>query len=367
MLIDRIEIYRVDIPFEPVRGAPLRTWQNTSPVIVVNMFTDSGLVGVGTATAIGFYLGLTAGSLVDTAVTMAPLLIGLSPFDIVRAHDVMNHHVRGNQAAKAAFDLAMYDLMGKASGRPVYDLLGGRTQQEPIPTTSFALYINTPEKMAEDAAQRYEEGFRAFEIKMADPAIDVARIQAIREAVGPQATLIADANGHWTVKEAIQLSRRLEALGAMIEEPCHGITAQQEVRHAVSIPVIADETCHTIQDAAAIARQRSADLVSIKLMKTGGLWPARQIANIMESAGLGYRVDGVRGETRVSNTASAHLATALPNPTAPGLMQHARLAQDMVSDGGLHFADGCVSVPDGPGLGLTLHDNVGEMVTRVEA
>ena len=268
MKINHIEIYRADIPFHPVSGAPLRTWQERSPVIIVRIYTDTGLMGVGTATAIGFYLGLTAGSLVDTATVLAPLLLGLSPFDIERAHQLMDHFVRGNQAAKAAFDIALYDLMGQATGRPVYDLLGGRTQAEPLPTTSFALYINEPDKMAEDARQRYQEGFRAFEIKMADPQLDVERIQAIRQAVGPEATLIADANGHWTVKAAIQVIHRLEPYNVMVEEPCHGITAQAEVRRAIAVPLVADETCHTVEDAAEIARRRSADLVSIKDRKS---------------------------------------------------------------------------------------------------
>ncbi|MFN8460064.1 MAG: enolase C-terminal domain-like protein, partial [Anaerolineae bacterium] len=209
------------------------------------------------------------------------------------------------------------------------------------------------------------DGFRAFEIKMADAKLDIERIRAIREAVGPEATLIADANGHWTVKEAIQISRRLEAYQVLIEEPCHGITAQEEVRRAVDTPIIADETCHTIEDATEIARRRAADLLSIKIMKAGGLWKARQIAAIAQGAGLGYRVDGVRGETRVSTTASAHLATSLRKPVASGLMQHARLAEDIVVEGGSTFANGRVSAPDAPGLGLKVRE-YGELVARVE-
>lgn len=365
MRINCIEVYRADIPFRPVSGAPLRTWQDTSPVVLVRARTDTGLMGVGTATAIGFYLGITGGALVDTVVTLAPLLVGLDPFAIERAHNLMDHHVRGNQAAKAAFDIALYDLMGQVAGRPVYDLLGGRTQTEPLPTTSFALYVDTPDKMAEEVMQRYGEGFRAFEVKMSDPKVDVERVRAIREALGPEATLVADANGHWTVKEAIQIIRRLEPYNVLVEEPCHGITALEEVRNAVDVPVVADETCHTVEDAAEIVRRRAADLVSIKLMKAGGLWKAHQIAMLVQGAGLGYRVDGVRGETRVSNTASVHFATALRKPVAPGFMQHARLAEDVVAEGGLTFAGGRVSVPDLPGLGLTVRE-YGDLVAKIE-
>jgi len=361
MKINEIKIYQANIPFHQVSGAPLRTWQDTSPVIIVYIRSDTGLVGVGTATAIPFYLGLTGGSLADVATAIAPFLIGLSPFDIELAHQRMDHFTRGNQGVKAVFDIAMYDLMGQATGRPVYDLLGGRTQTEPLQTTSFALYVNEPEKMAEDALKRYNEGFRAFEVKMTDPKLDVERIRAIREAVGPEAILIADANGHWTIKEAIQVIGRLEQYNVLVEEPCHGVTAQEEIRRAVAVPIVADETCHTVEDAAEIIRRRSADLLSIKLMKAGGLWRAHQIALMAQGAGIGYRVDGVRGETKVSNTAAAHLATSLRNPVASGLMQHARLSEDIVSEGGLTFADGRVSVSDAPGLGLKVRE-YGELV-----
>ena len=338
-------------------GAPYRAWDEKSAVIIVRVHAGGpdaarGVVGTGTATAIGFYLGLTAGSLVDTAATLAPYLLGLSPFDIRRAHQQMDHYVRGNQAAKAAFDIALYDVMGKITGRPVYDLLGGRTQNEPVPTATFALYADEPEQMAQDVRARFEEGFRAFEVKMTDPRIDVERVRAIRDAVGDEATLIADANGHWTVKDAIRIINRLAPYDVLVEEPCHGITALEEVRRAVEVPIIADETCHTVQDAAEIARRRAADIVSIKLMKAGGLWRAHQMALLISAAGLGCRIDGVRGETRVSNTASVHLATTLANPIASGLMQHARLAEDVVSSGGLQFAGGRVSVDGAPGLGL---------------
>ncbi|HZD10690.1 MAG TPA: enolase C-terminal domain-like protein [Candidatus Binatia bacterium] len=365
MKIECIEIFQADIPFRAVSGAPLRTWNDSSAIVIVRMYAD-GIMGVGTATAIGFYLGLTGGALVETARALAPHLVGLPPFNIQQAHARMDHYLKGNQAVKAAFDIAMYDLMGKITGRPVYDLLGGRMQTEPLPTTTFALYLDEPEKMAADARDRYEDGFRAFEVKMGDPALDVERIRAIREAIGPQAILVADANGHWTVKDAIRIAQQLAPYDVLIEEPCHGITALEEIRHAVPVPVIADETCHTVQDAAEIARRRAADIVSIKLLKAGGLWRAHQMALLLDAAGLGCRVDGVRGETRVSNTASAHLATSLARPIAPGLMQHARLAKDVVTAGGLHFASGHVSVNDDPGLGLEA-EAYGELVETFEA
>ncbi len=352
MQIAAVEIYRAELPFREVAGKPLRTWQSASDVALVRIHADSGQVGVGTGTAIGFYLGLTGGGLIDGLTTVAPTLVGRSPFDLEAIHAEMDRLLKGHQACKAAVDIALHDLMGQLTGRPVYDLLGGCSQAEPLPTTCFALYVDEPESMAAEVQRFYQDGFRAFEIKMDNPALDVARIRTIREAVGEDVTLIADANGNWNVKEAIGMIRQLERYNVLVEEPCTGITALEEVRRAVDVPIVADETCHTLTEAAEIIRRRAADLLSIKLMKAGGLFPARKMAAMAESAGLGYRVDGIRGETRVSNTASVHLAKALLHPVAPGLMQHRRLQEDVVTQGGLHFESGRVSVPEEPGLGL---------------
>jgi L-alanine-DL-glutamate epimerase-like enolase superfamily enzyme len=364
MQISTVEIYRAELPFQKVAGVPLRTWHQAADVALVRVYDNEGHVGVGTGTAIGFYLGLTGGGLIDGLTTLAPVLIGQSPFNLELIHSKMEHLVKGHQAAKAALDIALHDLIGQAVGRPVYDLLGGRSQPEPLPTTCFALYVDEPEQMAAEVRRFYDEGFQAFEIKMDNPRLDVARIRAIREAVGDDVFLIADANGNWNVKDAIQIIRKLEPYNVIVEEPCTGITNLEEVRRAVDVPIVADETCHTLTDAAEIVRRRAADLLSIKVMKAGGLNPARKMAALAESAGLGYRVDGIRGETRVSNTATAHLATALNQPVAPGFMQHRRLRDDVVTEGGLRFEAGRVSVSDSPGLGLTCPP-FGKLVTQV--
>jgi L-alanine-DL-glutamate epimerase-like enolase superfamily enzyme len=365
MHISSVEVYRVELPFQEVAGTPLRTWQPAATVGLVRAQADNGLVGVGTGTAIGFYLALTGGGLIDGLVTLAPILVGRSPFDLETIHGEMERLVKGHTASKAAFDMALHDLAGQVAGRPVYDLLGGRSQAAPMPTTCFALYVDTPENMAAEVRRFYDEGFRAFEVKMDNPPLDVARIRAIREAVGEGATLIADANGQWDIKGAIRTIRQLERYNVIVEEPCTGVTALEEVRRAVDVPIVADETCHTLADAAEIVRRRAADLLSIKIMKCGGLHPAKKMAALAESAGLGYRVDGVRGETRVSNTATAHLATALRFPVAPGFMQHRRLQDDVVKKGGLIYEAGRVSVPDAPGLGLECPP-FGERVARFD-
>jgi len=365
MRISSVEIYRAELPFHKVGGTPLRTWQPAATVSLVRVHTDDGRMGVGTGTAIGFYLALTGGGLIDALVTLAPILVGRSPFDLETIHGEMDRLIKGHTASKAALDIALHDLAGQVAGRPVYDLLGGRSQATPIPTTCFALYVDEPEKMAAEVKRFYGEGFRAFEIKMDNPGLDVARIRAIREAVGDDVMLIADANGNWNVKEAIRTIRQLERYNVIVEEPCTGVTALEEVRRAVDVPIVADETCHTLADAAEIVRRRAADLLSIKIMKCGGLHPAKKMAALAESAGLGYRVDGVRGETRVSNTATAHLATALRHSVAPGCMQHRRLQDDVVTKGGLHYEAGRVSVPDAPGLGLECPP-FGELVARFD-
>ncbi|MFQ5859690.1 MAG: hypothetical protein ACE5LU_29190, partial [Anaerolineae bacterium] len=155
MQISAIEIYRAELPFQKVAGVPLRTWQSASDIALVRVHGDDGRVGVGTGTAIGFYLGLTGGGLVDGLTTLASVLVGQSPFDLEAIHGEMERLIKGHQAARAAIDIALHDLMGQVVGRPVYDLLGGRSQTEPMPTTCFALYVDEPERMAAEVQRFY--------------------------------------------------------------------------------------------------------------------------------------------------------------------------------------------------------------------
>ncbi|MBI2875132.1 MAG: hypothetical protein HYY09_08585 [Firmicutes bacterium] len=222
--------------------------------------------------------------------------------------------------------------------------------------------------MAQDVLNCMQAGFRSFEVHVGTGiAADVARVRAIREAAGNEITVIVDVNGHWTVKEAIHAIRALQEFDVMVEQPVKGLEAMAEVRAAVEAPIVADESCHTVEDTVEIIRRKAADVLCVKPIKAGGLTKARRICNLADAFGLKVRIDGLPGETLVSNTASAHLTVTLRNTVADGVMQHWRLAEDVVESGGLIFEDAKVRVTDDPGLGLSERSGVAQVVETFTA
>ncbi|MBI4258003.1 MAG: hypothetical protein HY619_03525, partial [Thaumarchaeota archaeon] len=188
---------------------------------------------------------------------------------------------------------------------------------------------------------------------------DIANIRAIRDA-GKDLVIVADAHMHWSVKEAIRTIKALEKFDVIIEQPVRGIENMAEVKRAVDAIITADEACFTVDDAVRIVQNRAADSVTVKIPKAGGLYPAKKIITIAEAAGLQVRIDGVPGDTKLSNTAAAHVATTtrrlLPGS---GVMQHRYfLKDDVVAEGGLVFEDGRVSVDDKPGFGIKHKENL---------
>ncbi|MCL5046686.1 MAG: mandelate racemase/muconate lactonizing enzyme family protein, partial [Actinobacteria bacterium] len=154
----------------------------------------------------------------------------------------------------------MYDLLGKITGRPAYDLLGGKRRDSFVSTISLA--AQEPEEMAEWAKMRYDQGFRGLEVHLGDApgsgvAKDVRRMAAVREAVGPDVIIVGDVHRNWTVKEAIAGAEALAPFGLVIESPCRGIHALAQVKAGSKIPIGADEDCHTVQNAVDIVRQNA--------------------------------------------------------------------------------------------------------------
>lgn len=358
MQIERVEVFHMDVPLKPrdVRRLPFAGGMLKMDVAydVVVKVHAGGIWGVGMTSSVPPYLGALQATSSAAAKHLAEFIIGVDPFRLEYINDVMDFQLPGHEPAKCAIDMALYDLLGKITGRPAYDLLGGKQRDSFLSTISLA--AQEPEEMVAWAKERYEQGFRAFEVHLgAAPGAgikkDLERVKAIRDAVGDEVIICGDAHRNWTVKEAISAAEALAPYDLIIEQPCRGIAALATVKRQSKVPIGADEDCHTIQNTVDIIRQDAADYVCIKPMKAGGLTKAKKMATLAESFGLLVRVDGVPGETILSNGASAHLVVTLKNPVACGVMQNIRLSKDLVTKGGMQFKDGKVSLPETPGLG----------------
>lgn len=191
------------------------------PTILVRLETDDGLVGYGEATPDEHVTGETYWSTIEVLKRhLGPAVIGENPFAIEWIHEKMNRLVKGVPAAKAAIDIACHDLMGKAAGQPLYHLLGGPFHPEL--TVPHVISILSPEAMAEEAREAVSSGMSSLKLKVGtDVQTDVARVRAVREAVGPAVPLRVDVNQGWKyAAETLRALRDLEACGIeWIEQP----------------------------------------------------------------------------------------------------------------------------------------------------
>jgi L-alanine-DL-glutamate epimerase-like enolase superfamily enzyme len=361
MKITKIQCHMVTIPYRnPYRMAPGETRHKKQ--IVVLLETDEGITGIGeTGVTLIERGGETQEAIYITIRKyFTPLLIGMDPFDIGPIIDRLegfNQGRTGFLCAKAAIDTACYDIMGKATKQPAAKFLGG------VSRTNFrvsrSLGVKTPEEMAADAVRLKAMGYAMLTIKVGfDIGEDINRVAAVREAVGANYPLEVDVNGAYNVEVAIPTLRKMERYGIeAIEQPVAwwDLQGMKEVRLALDTPVTADESAWTPHDVANIARAEAADTICLKPVKNGGLYLSRRMAEMAEASGLGVLM-GSKHPLSPGTSAILHFAAALP--CVHGVLGYGspleRLADDVCDPPIEMNQDGTVSLPAGPGLGVTL-------------
>jgi L-alanine-DL-glutamate epimerase-like enolase superfamily enzyme len=352
MRVTRVTAERVAVPlaapFEVALGVI-----DTADTVVVRLETDVGLVGYGEGAGVTFVTGETSETVLGAIRLLEPVVVGQSPFAIDFVHRGMDQVVVGNGAAKAALDLALYDLMGKAAGLPLFRLLGGVAGRVEVDQT---IGLGEPSVMGARAAELVAEGYRELKVKAgADDAQDRAAIAAIR-AAAPEARLKVDANQGWTPRQALSLLAEYERHGvAAVEQPVPywdraGLAC---VRAHSPIPVMADESCFTPHDAVDLVRLGAVDAINIKLMKCGGLYPALQIDALAEAAGVTTMV-GCMLESRLAIAAGAHLAAARPNVTDADLDSFRDFDDSGLVKQAFAFTPPVITLTEEPGLGVDL-------------
>lgn len=351
----------------PKRPAPILEY------VLVHIETDEGLSGLGESPAdIGFF-GQTLES-IQYAIDdyLGPQLVGKEPFDIPHLMDLIDY--RENSSAKSGIDIALHDLVAKSKGISVCELLGGR-KRERIPV-AIEIAGGSPEDMANECLKYMKMNVKAFKPKIGSiPEKDVERLQAIRDAVGPDISLRADANRGYSPDEAIALCRMLEKTNVnleLLEQPCEtwDLPGMARVRREVNIPIEADESCFGPHDAEAVVRAEAADCLNIKIAKAGGLMNSMKIADIAEQAGLKC-VLGTAFGIGPKIAAKLHVASAIRDFTGAVEFTELGLHGPLIKgelDRALSLPldkDGCLPVPDGPGLGVELDDRQIAELTKI--
>ena len=329
-------------------GAPA----TSRPHVMVRLEDDAGRVGYGEASPLPAFTGETAESiLIQLRGQFLPSLIGMSAFDTGPIHQELDR-LPHNSSAKCAIDQALYDLMGKTVGLPVVALLGGAVRPD-IPLT-FPLGIGAVDETVAQAEAAMERGIRTLKIKIGgDPEADIARVKAVRSAFGADVAIRIDANQGYDVPTAARIVSRLAEVGIeYVEQPVASwdFAGLAAVRRLTGVKVMADESLHTLRDAARLIELGAADIFAIKLIKTSGLTQARAIVALAAA----HRVEIVvisPFETQVG--AAAGLALALAAPTATRA-QELRVfdSQPDLAETAIHCNRGRVIPSGAPGLGV---------------
>jgi muconate cycloisomerase len=319
MKITRIETIPVRVPIKPAlaiksgRGGS----HTTSPFLIVKAHTDDGIIGLGEASCTPRWSGedqFTAQHFVNEY--FSPLLIGQDPTQIEACSKLFMPVVANNPFTKAAVEMALWDIAGKAAGKPVYELLGGKCRD--FVPTKWSVSGRPPEQAAQIARWAIEQGFTSMKVKVGiHPDDDVQRVRAVRVAVGPKAHIGVDANGGWgTAEVAIATIERLREFDIYFVEqpvPPGALFEMARVRAAsAKLPIVADESCYTLADAHNLAEAKAADVVSIYIGKAGGIGPAHEIA----ATGRLPATIGSNLELGIGSAAMTHLGLAMPTIVA---------------------------------------------------
>jgi o-succinylbenzoate synthase len=351
MGIQQIEVYPVTLAYkEPFRIASGTSNENHN--VIVKIVTDYGVVGWGESSPSERVTGETAETVIKILDKIGPKLIGHCPLRIEEDVELMNSTVKGNPAAKAAIDIALHDIWGKTTCKPLFMLMGGyRTEV----LTDITLSIKSPKEMAQDAVKAVNKGFKALKVKVGvNPTEDVERIKKVREAIDDNVQIRIDANQGWTPKQAIEVLNKIEKFNIQFAEqpvPSEDMKGLAEVRKKSPIPIMADESVHSPEDALRLIQAEATDLINIKLMKSGGILRARKIATIAEAAKIPCMI-GCMGESEIGIAAGAHLAAAVKNIQYADLDCDLLLKDKLVKRGGTKVKDSMRVFPKQDGLGI---------------
>ena len=355
MRIARIDVYAVPYTVAggtfTMSGGRVSTEQDAT---VVRVETDDGLVGFGEQCVFSpNFLPAHGPGARATLGLLAPAVLGADPRQVDVVYARMDAAVKGHPYAKVALDMACWDILGKASGLRVSDLLGG-TFQERIPLY-WGIGVDTPGAMREKVVGALAAGYRELQLKVGTGwREDVARVEACLELLGDARKVIVDANGSWTQAEALRAVAALRDLDVFVEQPCATTAECAQVRARSPRPFILDET---LTDWAALEQARSAaDAVRLKLSQFGGITPMRRARDLAMAYGLPMTIEDSGGGDIVT-AAMTHLSASVP----PRLLLNGFCAGEMVSEriaaGAPRAVDGEAALPPGPGLGVTVDED----------
>ncbi len=353
MKITEVKLGLISVPLRVPFKTALRTVNSVEDVIV-EIHTDTGAVGYGEAPPTGVITGDTTGSIIGAIKDhISKAIIGKDVDDFENLMMAVQKSMVKNTSAKAAIDMALWDLYGQLYKIPAYKLMGGSRKTI---CTDITISVNDPETMAKDAIDAIHRGYDCLKVKVGkEPEKDIARLSAIRGVVPKETLIRIDANQGWEPKEAVRILNGMQEKGLnieFVEQPVkgHDIEGLKYVTERSYVPVLADESVFSVEDAFKILQMRAADMINIKLMKCGGLYNGLKIATAAEVYGVECMI-GCMLEAKIAVNAAVHLACAKQIITKIDLDGPVLCSEDPII-GGAVFNEKDITVSDEPGLGI---------------
>ena len=357
MRITSIEPIAVSLPMrKPVimAGEEVRRADN----VLVRIETDDRLIGWGEAASAPVMTGETLESIVSAVHYLTPILRGRDAADIDGALAAMDGRMYGNHGAKAAIEIALHDLAGKATGRPLHALLGEKKRSR----IALLGVVGGGDLDGDlrDAAAKKDAGVTAYKIKVGidTPENDAARTRAICKALGGGLLISADANQGFTVEEALAYVRAVEGSGLdFFEQPvmADDLAGMAKVQAATSIAIGADEGIHSLADIRRHHEAKAARGVSLKAIKLGGIRGVTAAGRLCDQLGMRVNISCKTGESSIACAAALHAASVIPDIAWALTLTHGQLAEDVTAKP-IPTARGHVDVLDRPGLGIEVDE-----------
>jgi L-alanine-DL-glutamate epimerase-like enolase superfamily enzyme len=361
MKITRIEPIAVALPMKkPVYMAGVEIRQADNVLVRIEADTGQGdIVGWGEAASAPTMTGETVESMMAAIAYLLPAVLGRDPEDIAGASAAMNGRMYGNQAAKAAVEIALHDLVGRATSRPVHALLGGKVRSR-IPVLGVISNAETAADLRAAAAMK-AGGYTAFKIKVGvdKPLIDAERTRRVCEALGLGLLISADANTGWSPEEAVQYVRAIAGSGlTFFEQPvaADDVAGMAAVAAAADVAIGADESIHSLADIRRHHEGKAARGVSLKTIKLGGMRGVLAAGRLCAELGMSVNVACKTGESSIACAAGLHLAATLPQ-LAWGLTPSNEGLSEDVTGRPIRIERGHVEVSDRPGLGIDVDED----------
>lgn len=354
MILKNIQLSEISVPLITPFKTALRTVNEVNDIIV-KITSDTGAIGYGEAPPTAAITGETKESIKSAIMNYIwPSIEGMNIENLEDIMSKLNNCILKNTSAKAAVDMAIYDLHAQSYNTPLYKILGGFRNEL---TTDITISVNSVDEMIKDSLTAIKKGFDILKIKVgSDSSKDIQRISEIRKAVGPSAKIRIDANQGWTSKEAVKIIRNLEDKGInidLVEQPVkyYDLEGMKYVTQNTYTDILADEIVFSPLDAIKIIQEKAADMINIKLMKTGGIYNALKICNVAEIYGVKCMI-GCMLESKISVSAAAHLGAAKKIITMVDLDGPSLCRKDPI-DGGPIFNLNKIIMNSKSGLGFS--------------